>query len=262
MPKKVESSFKERLESFKPQVGTFVKIYSAEIIEILGMAGFDFIIIDMEHTTLEFHQVEQMVRVADLHGLASIVRIPDSRRSSILRALDLGATGIQVPQIEDSENVKDVVDKAKYPPQGTRGATFAHRAASFGYTPKNYFEEENEKSLVAVHIETENAYNTVEEICMVPGVDVIFIGPLDLSISLGTGSDFINGELSKPVLRIIDACRQNGKIPGIAISTKEQFRFAVEHRIPYIAWSSDVALFKQAADSVVSIKKDMFNVLE
>ncbi|NGQ93975.1 hypothetical protein G3578_02155 [Brevibacillus sp. SYP-B805] len=240
---------KKRLET--PQLGTFVKINSPEIIEMLGMAGFDFIIIDMEHTALQFSQVEQMVRVAELHGMNSIVRIPEASRSAILRALDMGSAGIQVPQISGADDVRDVVDKAKYPPQGSRGVTYAHRAARFGFTPGNYLREANERSTIVIHIETASAFEQVEEICQVAGLDVVFIGPVDLSISLGTNADFINGELAGPVRHILDVCRRHGKKTGIAVSNEEQYRFAVQHQIPYIVWSSDVAMFKQSAEEVV-----------
>lgn len=246
--------FKNRLAE-SPQIGTFIKIDSPEIIEIAGMAGLNFIIIDMEHTTLEFRQVEQMVRTADLHRMSTIVRIPDGSRSSIARALDLGATGIQVPQLDDANEVAAVVDKAKYPPFGSRGLTYAHRAARFGYrSTDRYMEEENEKSMVVVHIETVNAFENVDEISRVEGLDVVFIGPQDLSVSLGVGANYMNGELAAPVKRILDVCRTNGTKTGIAVANEEQYRFAVEQRIPYIVWSSDVALMKQAFDRVIKIR--------
>ncbi|MGO0063832.1 HpcH/HpaI aldolase family protein [Brevibacillus fluminis] len=247
------SSFKQLLAEGKPQVGTFVKIFSAEIIELLGMAGFDFIVIDMEHTTLSFAQVEQMVRVADLHGMSSMVRIPDASRSSVLRALDLGATGIQVPQLLDEGEVRDVVDKAKYPPDGTRGVTYAHRAAGFGHTPKNYLAQANEQTTIAIHIETESAYEKVDAICQTAGVDIAFIGPVDLGISLGKGPDYLHGELAHPVRRILAVCQKRGVQAGIAVANEEQYRFAIENRIPYIVWSSDVALFKTAVDGVANV---------
>ncbi|MCQ6562275.1 HpcH/HpaI aldolase family protein [Paenibacillus mendelii] len=249
--------FKKRL-SDTSQVGTFVKIDSAETIELLGYAGFDFIVIDMEHTTLDFGQVERMVRVADLHGMSSIIRVPDASRMSILRALDLGAAGVQVPQVYTAGEVRDVVDKAKYPPQGSRGLTYAHRAAGFGHTPGTYVEDQNEASTIIVHVETVNAYEHIAELCAVEGLDAVFIGPLDLSVCLGvTGADYIEGELAAPVRSILDACRQAGKMPGIAVTNAAQYKFALQQRIPYIVWSSDVAFFKQSLDAIIQTKSNV-----
>jgi len=246
--------FKKRIAG-KPLTGTFVKIDSAEVIELLGYAGFDFIVIDMEHTTLDFGQAERMVRVADLHGMSSIIRVPDASRMSILRALDLGAAGVQVPQIYSADEVRAVVDKAKYPPQGSRGLTYAHRAASFGHMPSTYAEEQNEAGTIIVHVETVSAYDNINELCAVDGLDVVFIGPLDLSVCLGmTGADYIKGKLAAPVQSILDACRRAGKMPGIAVSNAAQYKFALEQRIPYIVWSSDVAFLKQALDEIVRTK--------
>jgi 4-hydroxy-2-oxoheptanedioate aldolase len=246
--------FKKRL-SDTPQIGTFVKIDSAEIIELLGYAGFDFIVIDMEHTTIDFGQAERMVRVADLHGMSSIIRVPDASRMSILRALDLGAAGVQVPQVYSAYEVRDVVDKAKYPPQGSRGLTYAHRAAGFGYTPINYMEEQNAAGTIVVHVETVNAYERIDELCAVEGLDIVFIGALDLSVCLGVdGADYMKGELAAPVRSIMEACKRSGKMPGIAVTNAEQYKFALEQRIPYIVWSSDVAFFKQALDAIIQTK--------
>ncbi|WP_165452528.1 HpcH/HpaI aldolase family protein [Paenibacillus thalictri] len=246
--------FKKRLAAGS-QVGTFVKIDSPEVIELLGLAGFDFIVIDMEHTTLDFAQVERMVRVADLHGMNSIVRVPDASRMSILRAMDLGSAGVQVPQVYSADEVRDIVDKAKYPPQGSRGLTYAHRAAGFGHTPLNYTADQNEATTVVVHVETENAYVQLRELCAVKGLDVVFIGPLDLSVCLGiTGTDYIQGELAAPVRSILDTCRTAGKMAGIAVANAAQYKFALEQRIPYIVWASDVAIFKQALDGMMQTK--------
>jgi len=246
--------FKKNLANV-PQVGTFVKIDSAEVIELLGSAGFDFIVIDMEHTTLSFGQVERMVRVADLYGMSSIVRVPDGSRTSILRALDLGAAGIQVPQLYSVDEVRDIVDKAKYPPQGSRGLTYAHRAAGYGYTPAAYVQDQNEATTVVVHVETVTAYEQIDAICSVDGLDVVFIGPLDLSVCLGiTGADYSDGALAAPVQTILESCERAGKIAGIAVANAAQYKFALERQIPYIVWSSDVAFFKQALDSTMQTK--------
>lgn len=246
---------KRELSAGKPHVGIFSKAPSLELVEMIGLSGFDFIVIDMEHTTLTFHQVEQMVRAADLHGLHTIVRVPDAQAGTILRALDLGATGIQVPQIHDAKDVTSVVQKAMYPPQGTRGVTYAHRAAKYGFAGgAQYMQKANERTTIAVHIETESAFRQVEDICKIDGLDVVFIGPLDLSIALQVSPDYLEGGLTGPVRTILDTCRRYGKQAGIAVNNEKEYRFALEQGIPYIVWGSDLAIFKQALTGIKQLQ--------
>ncbi|WP_167577616.1 HpcH/HpaI aldolase/citrate lyase family protein [Ammoniphilus sp. YIM 78166] len=254
--KEGETTFKTRVFTGDSQLGTFVKIYSLELIEILGLSGFDFIVIDMEHTTLSYDKVEHMVRTADLYDMASIVRIPDSEESTILHALDLGAIGIQVPQINNRADVESIVQAAKYPPHGTRGVTYAHRAAKFGFkTGKSYMQEANERNTIAVHIETVSAFNQVDAICSVEGLDIVFIGPVDLSIALNLSSDYVSGEMSGPVQTILESCRTHGKQPGIMVNNEREYRYAMEQNIPYIVWGSDIAVFKQAATGIKHLQE-------
>lgn len=254
--RRTESSFKQRLNDGNMLHGTFVKTRSPELIEILGLAGFDFIIIDMEHTTLSFHHVEQIVRVADLHGMHSIVRIRGNIGTYIGQALDLGATGIQVPQIDSAEDAASIVRHAKYPPVGMRGTTLAHRAANYGFSNlKNYMEMANANSTIVTHIETVAAYQNVEHICQIEGLDVVFIGPMDLSISLGTDMNYVNGQLLEPVEKILGLCYKYGKIPGIVVNREEEYQYALQHRIPYVVWGSDVGLFKDAAVKAMDMMK-------
>ncbi|USG64693.1 aldolase/citrate lyase family protein [Brevibacillus ruminantium] len=249
---------KQQLSAGKPQIGIFSKAHSLELVEIIGLAGFDFIVIDMEHTALTFQQVEQMVRAADLYGLHTIVRVPDAQASTILHALDLGATGIQVPQINDARDVKAVIKSAMYPPRGIRGVTYAHRAAKYGFVSgKQYMQEANERTTIAVHIETVSAYQQVDEICGADGLDVVFIGPVDLSIALQVSPDYLEGGLSEAVKTILESCRKNGKQPGIVVNNEREYRFALEQGIPYIVWGSDLAVFKQALTSIKQLQEQI-----
>lgn len=248
------TAFKHRLNAREPLLGTFVKMNSLEIIEILGLAGFDFVIADMEHTSMSLGVVENMVRVADLHGMSTIVRVPDLMAHSISRSLDLGVAGIQVPQIEDESQVHEAVQCAKYPPIGKRGVSYSHRAATYGFGEASTFlQRANEDTVLVVHVETESSYQNVEKIVAVDGLDVIFIGPTDLSVSLGVTPSFIDGGLVEPVRRILEAARTFDKKVGIVVGSLEEYDFAIKNGIPYIVWGSDVALFKSAVMDVKRI---------
>lgn len=178
-------------------IGTYVWLADPAIVEIIGLAGFDAAFIDMEHTSFDMRTVEEMIRAADLVGVTSIVRVPDNNEKTILRILDMGAQGIQVPHIANRQDAEAAVQAVKYPPLGERGVSGASRAARYGaLSLAEHVATSNDQTLLAVMIEDVGALNEIEAIAAVPGVDVVAIGPADLSRSLG-----VLGEMNHPLLR-------------------------------------------------------------
>ncbi len=156
------------------------------VIEIIALAGFDGAFIDMEHTGFDLQLVGEMIRVADLTGITSIVRVPENNEKLILRVLDLGAQGIQVPHIEGLEGAKRAVAAVRYPPVGQRGAAGSTRAAGYGATPwREHVETSNAEILLVVMTEDLRGIQDLEAIAALDGVDLISLGPTDLSAALG-----------------------------------------------------------------------------
>ena len=156
------------------------------VVEIIALAGFDGVFIDMEHTSFDLQLVSEMVRVADLTGITSIVRVPDNNPKLILRILDMGAQGIQVPHIEGLEGAQRAVKAVRYPPQGERGASGSSRAAGYGSTSwREHIRSSNEEILLIVMTEDLRGINEIEAIAGLDGVDIISLGPTDLSAALG-----------------------------------------------------------------------------
>jgi len=156
------------------------------VIEIIALAGFDGAFIDMEHTVFDLQLVGEMIRVADLSGITSIVRVPDNDAKLILRVLDMGAQGIQVPHIEGIEGAKRAVQAVRYPPLGQRGGAGTTRAAGYGSLPwQEHMQSSNEEILLTVMTEDLQGIKDIEAIAALDGVDLISLGPTDLSTALG-----------------------------------------------------------------------------
>jgi 4-hydroxy-2-oxoheptanedioate aldolase len=202
---------KRLIASGKPAIGGFLMIPSPEIVEIMGYAGLDFVIIDTEHGPADNQTVAHLIRAADAADITPIVRVRwVSDPSLILRALDLGAQGVQVPMIEDAATAARVVASARYHPLGRRGLAGV-RAARFGADDlPRYVEVANEEIMVVCQIETATGVANVKEIAAVPGVDVIFVGPVDLSQSLGYPGQRQHPVLGKAMEQVFSACRAAG----------------------------------------------------
>ena len=239
--------FKNKLKEFikegKAGIGTFVMCNSPDIVEVIALTGFDFIVIDTEHGPLSVESTQNLIRAAELRGITPITRVTECSETTILRSLDVGAHGIQVPQVNDRKTAEDVVRRAKYYPEGYRGIAMP-RAANYGtVNPLDYFKIENEETMVVVHCENKIGLDNLEEIVKVPSIDVIFLGPFDMSQSLG-----IPGQVNHPLIeqaaeRVLKVSKSAGKAAGIFVSTGEQAKLRREQGFQYITIGMDVTLF-------------------
>jgi staphyloferrin B biosynthesis citrate synthase len=181
-----ENRVKARIKQGKLALGTYVGIADPAIAEIIGVAGFDAAFIDMEHTSFDLAVVEGMIRACDLSGITSLVRVPDNNPKTILRVLDAGAQGIQVPHIADVNDATAAVKAVKYAPLGERGMAGSTRAARYGAVPlREHMATSNAEVLLSLMVEDKHALSQLAEIASISGVDLIAIGPHDLSAALG-----------------------------------------------------------------------------
>lgn len=238
----------------KPMIGTFVKTVSPEIVEMIALAGFDFIIIDAEHSPFSFENIRNLTAIAQGAGLKVVVRPAEISRSQIQYSLDIGSDGIQIPQIYNEKDVDEIMSYCKYSPLGTRGITLSHRAANYGYTNKEeYIENANNNLLINIHIETRESLENIEEIAKKDGVDLLFLGPADLSHSLNTKNDLLSGKLNDSFNIIKEAADKYGKMVGTLINSEEQLEFCIEKNVNFIVWTTDLSMLKKEMDSVVKM---------
>lgn len=217
------NAVKERLRNGEAVVGSFCNLPSPEAVELLGWAGFDFVIIDAEHGPQGPETVANMVRGAEASGTTPLVRVATNEPQNILRYLDTGAQGLQVPMVNGPTDARRAVAAALYPPHGTRGLAGV-RAAGFGLRESvaDYAASANDGMLIIVQIETMEALVNRDAIIGVPGIDVVFFGATDLSSSMGipgqTRDERVVNAIADAGKAVIDA----GLVAGTIVGTPEQ----------------------------------------
>nr|WP_106779304.1 aldolase/citrate lyase family protein [Lysinibacillus timonensis] len=215
--------------------GVFIGFPSTQLVEMAGYNGFDVIVIDNEHGMLSAENIEHMVIASENVGATPLVRVSSSSESEILKVMDRGAHGVHVPQVEDKEQVKKIVEAVKYPPIGKRGAAFSMRAAQYGIVPiHEYLEHANEQSLICIHIESSKAMENLEEILSVEGIDMVYIGPTDLSVSLGFGGRIDHPEVLKNIDKIYETARKYKVKVGIHTKDKAGAKARKEWGADYV----------------------------
>jgi 4-hydroxy-2-oxoheptanedioate aldolase len=201
-----------------PVLGSFLGLPSPPLVEMLGYAGYDFVVLDAEHGTFSPERMEECIRAADAVGIPCVVRVAEVEAKLILTALDLGADGIQVPQVETAEQAHAVVRFSHFPPVGERGYGSTTRAAGYGFRPRPEVRETAlRRRVVSIQIESKQAVDHLPAILGTEGMDVIFIGSSDLSMAYGYDSP--NDPAMMPLLeKLISSIHSAGKIPGLHLS--------------------------------------------
>jgi len=238
---------KQKLKQGIPCMGTFVRM-GAMSIEVLGLAGWDFIVIDMEHGVHSFSDVLTFTRTAASVGISTVVRIPDPTSINVMRALDSGAEGVQAPQIKTIEDVRTICSAARFAPYGTRGSCSHTSAAGYGNIPySEHIKTSNEEVLTVIHVENIETVNLINEILEVPGIDVIFCGPWDLSQSLGIPGQTQDERVKCAIKKVAMACKQKKVSIGMFINKPEQVTEWLDVGVTYFTYATDVGIYSQYA---------------
>ncbi|MHB9071612.1 MAG: HpcH/HpaI aldolase family protein [Sedimentisphaerales bacterium] len=196
-----------------PAIGTWVELCDSGVVQVLANAGFDWVCIDMEHNPFDESQLHTCICVAQNAGISPVVRVRKNDESLIKLTLDLGAEGVVVPGIVDAEDAAKAVSFAKYPPVGIRGYG-PIRATNFWADKKEYDESVRDNILLICQIERKSALNEVDKICKMPDIDAVFIGPADLSMSMGYHGNSNHPDVQDAIKTIIDSANKNKKIWG------------------------------------------------
>lgn len=238
---------KERLQRGETVYGSFLSLASADSAEIMALAGFDFLVLDAEHGPWSTETVLDLVRACDARSVPSVVRVPDDTPSTILRSLDIGPTGVQVPQVGSAEAAEEIVRSAYYHPKGKRGLAMP-RAADYGAMGvHSYFQKTTEHTLFVAQCESQEGLDELERVAAVPDVDVIFLGPFDLSHSLGIPGEVDHPKIRDAEKRVVEACEKNEKAAGIFTTGGEAARRRAEEGFRYLTISMDSLLLRSAA---------------
>ncbi len=255
-------SLRKRLREGQLLIGTMIsELRNPNIAYLLAQNGFDFFILDNEHGSYSPETISDMIAAARGAGLPIVVRIPEIRRETILKPLDSGAAGLLVPQVNTKQQAEEVIWHAKYPPLGNRGAALRRPHSLYQrVTAAEYLKQANEDTLIAVQAETPQAIANLGEIASVPGIDAVFVGPFDLSVSLGVPGDLAHPQETAAIEKVIEVCQRQGLFSGIHLFDLTALQGWIKKGMRFVTYSSDVALLADAARTAVRDLKNLTKI--
>lgn len=249
--KKIIAEFKQKLQN-GGVMGIFSKTCDPAFIEVMGHAGADYVIIDLEHGPNSVETAQNLIRSAQVAGLMPIVRVKEDCPWIIGEVLDIGAGGIQVPQVTCRQEAENVIQRAKFAPMGQRGVCRFVRAADYSAKDRfEYFQDAND-AVIVLQIEGQDGIDNLADIIQVNGIDVIFIGPYDLSQALGIPGQIDHPLVVEKTLQIVDICRAKGIAVGTFADTVENAKKWRSLGIQYLSYSVDVGIFHEAVANLVN----------
>lgn len=231
-------NLKERIINKKEVFGTWCIIPSPEVINILAKAGLDFVIIDMEHGSTDYKTAQQMVMAAEADGCEAIIRVGDNSEIDVLKALDIGASGVIIPHIDSVEECKKAISYTKYPPKGIRG--FSPYARSGGYCSQSgYTDIANDKVITGIIIEGESGIRDINKIVDNDELDIVYVGTYDISSSLGVPGDVKNPKVLKVLEECVEKITRAGKVAGCLYHTQDELEYFRKIGIGFMVYKVD-----------------------
>lgn len=247
--------FRSKLVAGDNVFGPFMKSGDPAFVEVAGYAGFDFVILDMEHGPSSVESMQNNVRAAIIAGALPIIRVERCDEVAIGKALDIGALGVQVPQIENADQARAAVKAAKFHPLGARGVCRFVRAANYSSLDKfEYFKSANE-TMVILQLEGKEALDNVDAILAVDGIDLVFIGPYDLSQSLGVPGQIDHPMVADTMRYIVQKAKDRGIAVGTFVDTLANLSKWKSVGIQYLSYSVDVGIFYEACSQIVAASR-------
>jgi 4-hydroxy-2-oxoheptanedioate aldolase len=242
-------------------LGTFCAIADPTVIEITAKVGFDFIIIDAEHTQIDRGKFEPLLRAAEVGQTPALIRVPGNDRIWINAALDSGAAGVLVPRVNSADDVRAAVAATRYPPLGERGVG-PGRASAYGMQIEQAVARANENIVLAVQVETAQGLANIEEIAAVDGVDAVYIGPGDLAISIGAFGPEGRPALQRTFAKIAQCCLGRDRTVGLFNMTPDDLNHSIGLGMTFLTLGADsVFLVKGLIEAAEVIRKARANAL-
>lgn len=243
-----ENKFKQRILTGERCFGCWLHLGSPIAAELLALAGFDALIIDHEHGAGELTGAIQLMQGISATNSSPIIRVPWNDPVALKRALDIGPQGVMIPSINSAAEARAAIKACRYPPQGIRGAAYGLvRATDYGLAAREYLENLYEDMMIICQVETSEAVDAIPEIAAVEGVEMLFIGPIDLSGSIGKLGQFDDGEVIALRERAEDAIKISGKLLGGLAVPNLSITDMVSRGYNFITAASDITLLRDAA---------------
>ncbi|MEJ6488710.1 aldolase/citrate lyase family protein [Leucobacter sp. USCH14] len=243
-------ALRERLLSGEPTVGTFIGLGSVTAAEVCASAGLDWLLVDLEHGGGDEDQVGSIAAAAGAYGVATLVRVEVPDRLRVGRVLDAGGAGVMLPRISSAAEAEAALRHRLYPPLGDRGVASYNRAARWGADP-SAIDAANDRAIGIVQIETAGGLAEVDAIAALPGADVLFVGPQDLSYALDAPRQYDDPRFQQALDRVVAACRAHGKVAGILTNDRAGAEAYLARGFGFIAIGSDATLLAATLRRVV-----------
>ncbi len=249
-------TLKSRLQAGEVLVGPFVIVPSVPLVDTLGYAGMDFCIIDTEHGPISQETATDLVIAAQGSGVTPVIRVGDNDERLILRALDIGAEGVQVPQINDVDDANHAVKAARYYPLGERGMSSFTRAGDYwSKQAPDHTDRQNAETSLIVHIEGKRGLDNLDAIMAVEGIDVLFLGPYDISQSLGMPGDVRSPTVEGAIRGAADKIRAQNRAVGSFAKDIEMAKWLIDLGVQYVSFSVDATIYTQACADIARALK-------
>ncbi|HSD51632.1 MAG TPA: aldolase/citrate lyase family protein [Candidatus Methylomirabilis sp.] len=253
-----ENRLKHILKTGKKTAGAWAQLCSPTSAEILCRAGFDWILIDMEHSPADLQTLVAQLQAMGAYGVVPLVRAPWNDLVWIKRILDAGAFGVMIPSVNTREQALAAVQACKYPPVGLRGIAGSPRAAGFGRDTAASLKRANDEILVIIQVETPQAIENLDEIGKVPGVDALFIGPMDLSTSMGHLGNPAHPEVQAAIATVEAKAKALGMPLGTISAGWEQAKALYDRGYQLVTLLSDVILLSKASADALAKFREAF----
>ncbi len=248
---------KEKLSDKKPVIGTWSIIPSTIVVDILSNSGLDFIILDREHGSLTFETAQKMIIACESNSVSPIIRVGDIIKADIQNALDIGSHAIQIPNVENTDDVKKIIKFSKYPPNGDRGFSPFTRAGGYSIeNAKNLMNKANNNTLNIINIESVKAFENIENFCRFKEVDIFFIGLFDLSKSLNIPGQIEDKQIINIVKEIVKIADKYNKHVGTISNSIEKINYYKDIGLRYLVHLVDCEMLRDSYSKIVkSINK-------
>jgi len=246
-----QNPFKRALKAGKAQIGLWSSLSSNYSVEVIAGAGFDWILLDCEHSPNDLESLLSQLQAAAPYPSHPVVRVPWNDMVNIKRVLDVGAQSLLIPYVSTAEEARAAVSYTRYPPAGVRGVAGTTRATRFGRV-KDYAKRAHEEVCVLVQVETQGALDNIEAICAVDGVDGVFIGPADLHASLGYTGEIANPKVKPMIDEAIRRIRKKNKAPGILTPNEADAKHWLGCGALFVAVGADVGILARGAEALAA----------
>jgi len=252
-------SLKQKLKNNELTIGSWIMIGHPISVEVMALAGFEWLVIDMEHTAIDINTAQNLITTIQANDIKALVRVSKNEEVIIKQVLDIGADGIIVPMVNSKEDAIKAVEFAKYPPLGKRGVGL-YRASKYGVKFEEYKKWVEEELIIIAQIEHIDGVNNIEEILQVEGIDGTIIGPYDLSGSMGYPGEFERDDVKKSVQKVLDKCKEYNIPSGFHVvdTNPEKLKQKIKEGCTFLAYGIDYFFMRDLAiKGMKEIKKEI-----